>query len=159
MHVQFTRDIDAPADIAWQILGPEFAEISDWADFVRSSKAVTAGEVPDSMTIAADAPVAGRETRTKATLREFITSYDDTRRALTFEATGLPPIVKRGRNVQSVEATGPNSSRLIFDIDFDFRGPFEILGPLVRKRMSDSLVSVMDDLKAEAERRHIRATS
>lgn len=159
MHVQFTKDIDAPADITWQILGPEFAQISDWADFVKTSTAVPASEAPDTMTISANAPVAGRETRTKATLREFITTYDDTRRTLTFDAAGLPPIVKRGRNVQSVEATGPETSRLVFNIDFDFKGPFEVLGPIMRKRMGDSLVSVMDDLKAEAERRHKRTVA
>ena len=158
MHVQLTKDVDAPAEIAWQILGPEFATIAEWADFVRASKPVSTAEVPASVTVAANAPVPGRETTTKATLREFITSYDEEGRTLTFDADGLPAIVTRGRNVQSVTATGPETSRVTFDIDFDFRGPFAILGPIMRKRMGESLGSVMDDLKAEAERRHHAVT-
>ncbi len=159
MHVQFIKEINAPAEVAWQILGPEFASISDWAEFVKTSRAVATSEAPEAMVIATEAPVAGRETKTKATLREFITAYDEDRRSLTFDAAGLPPIVKRGRNVQSVEATGPQTSRLVFDINFDFRGPFVVLGPVMRKRMGKSLVSVMDDLKAEAEHRHHQASA
>lgn len=159
MHVRFTRDINAPAEVAWQILGPEFAQISEWASFVKTSRPITAAEAPSGMSIAYTAPVAGRETRTKATLQEFITAYDGDRRTLAFDAAGLPPIVTRGRNIQSVEATAGTTSRLVFDIEFNFKGPFEIFAPIVRKRMSVSLVSVMDDLKTEAERRHQHMTA
>lgn len=154
MHVQFSKDINAPADVTWQALGPEFARIDDWAGFVKTSRELTTADAPDSLSIAPSAPVAGRETKTKVTLREFITGYDDSQRTLTFDAAGLPPIVRRGRNVQSVQTTGPETSKLVFAIDFDFKSPFQIFGPIVRRRMSDSLVGVMDDLKTEAERRH-----
>lgn len=153
MHVHMERAINAPADVAWQILGAEFAEIDQWASFVKTSKPLGSSDVPASLTIAPGAPVPGRETKTKATLREFITAYDDERRTLTFDADGLPPIVRRGRNVQSVRPDGEDACTLVFDIDFDFVGPFKVLGPVMRRRMGDSLGGVMDDLKAEAERR------
>ena len=34
-------------------------------------------EVPDDLTVAASAPVPGRETTTKVTLREVLTAYSD----------------------------------------------------------------------------------
>ncbi len=154
MHVHMERSIAAPAAIAWQILGPEFAEIDTWASFVRTSQALQATDAPTGMTIAAGAPVAGRKTKTKATLSEFITAYSAEDMSLTFEAAGLPPIVKRGRDVQTVRSTGDTTSTLTFEIDFDFLGPFAILGPIMRRRIVKSIGSTMDDLATEAERRH-----
>lgn len=153
MHVHMERKINAPADVAWHYLGPEFAHIDEWATFVKTSTELPASAAPDGMTIAPDAPVAGRETTTKATLREFITAYSEEARSLTFDAAGLPPIVRHGRNVQTVRDDGDGTSTLVFDIDFEFRGPFKALGGIMRKRMGDSLGSVMDDLKTTAEAR------
>ncbi len=154
MHVHMERTINAPAEVVWQILGPEFAQISDWANFVKTSVPLTAADAPDDLVLAPAAPFVGRETKTKATLQEFIIAYDADAMTLTFDAVGLPPIVRLGRDVQTVHADGPESSRLTFEIDFDFVGPFAILGSVMRKRMAKSLGSVMDDLKTEAERRH-----
>ncbi len=154
MHVHLERSIAAPAAVAWKILGPEFAEIDTWASFVRTSEALQVADAPTGMTIAAGAPVAGRRTKTKATLSEFITAYSPEDMSLTFEAAGLPPIVKRASDVQTVRSTGDTTSTLTFEIDFDFLGPFAILGPVMRRRVEKSIGGTMDDLAAEAERRH-----
>ncbi len=151
MHVHMNKKIEAPPDVVWRWLGPQFANIDLWSSFVKTSTALTAGDAPAPMTIAPSAPVAGRETTTKATLQEFITAYSDEGRTLTFDAAGLPPIVRRGRNVQSVRDDGDGTSTLIFDIDFEFKGPFKILGPIMRKRMATSLGGVQDDLRAHVE--------
>ena len=151
MHVHMEKKINAPADDVWHWLGPEFANIDEWASFVKTSTKLSAADAPVGIALAPTAPVAGRETTTKATLREFITEYSDERRTLTFDAAGLPPIVRRGRNVQSVRDDGDGTSTLIFDIDFDFRGPFKVLGPIMRRRMGTSLGGVQEDLKVHAE--------
>ncbi|MEM7339770.1 MAG: SRPBCC family protein [Actinomycetota bacterium] len=143
------KTINAPADVVWRWLGPEFANIDTWSSFVKTSIPLTAHDAP--ATVAPAAPVAGRETTTKATLREFITAYSDAERRLTFDAAGLPPIVRRGRNVQSVRDNGDGTSTLVFEIDFDFRGPFKVLGPIMRRRMATSLGGVQDDLRSHAE--------
>lgn len=159
MHVHLEQKINAPADTVWAYLGPDFANIDRWASFVRTSIALTPHDAPAGMVIAPTAPVAGRETRTKATLREFITAYSDEQRTLTFDAAGLPPIVRRGRNVQSVRDDGDGTSTLIFEIDFDFRGPFKVLGPIMRRRMGESLGGVQEDLKTHAEQAALRAAT
>lgn len=152
MHVHMEKNIEAPADVVWKWLGPEFANIHTWSSFVKTSKGLTSREAPAGMKLAPTAPVAGRETTTKATLQEFITTYSDERRTLTFDAASLPPIVRHGRNVQSVRDNGDDTSTLIFDIDFEFKGPFKALDPIMRKRMAKSLGGVQDDLKTHAEK-------
>ncbi len=153
MHILMEKLINAPAEVAWHWIGPEFANIDAWSSFVKTSTELTADDAPDGIVIAPTAPVAGRETTTKAKLREFITAYSDERRTLTFDAAGLPPIVRRGRNVQTVRDNGDGTSTLVFEIDFDFRGPFKVLSLIMRKRMAASLGGVQDDLKARAEAR------
>lgn len=152
MHVYMEMDIEAPAAVVWKWLGPEFARIDVWSSFVKKSKELSPREAPKGMLLAPTAPVAGRETTTKATLQEFITAYSDDRRTLTFDAAGLPPIVRHGRNVQSVRDNGDDTSTLIFEIDFEFKGPFKALDPIMRKRMAKSLGGVQSDLKAHAEK-------
>ena len=151
MHVRLEKKINAPAALVWRWLGPEFANIDRWASFVKTSTELASADAPAGMVVAPSAPVAGRETTTKATLQEFITAYSDERQTLTFDAAGLPPIVHHGRNVQSVRDDGDGTSTLIFEIDFVFKGPFKMLGPLMRRRMASSLGGVQDDLKAHAE--------
>lgn len=153
MQFHIEKKIDAPAEVVWQALGPEFADIDEWATFVRSSTELAAGDAPPGVTIAPSAPVAGRETTTKATLREFITAYSDDERTLTFDGAGLPPVVRHARNVQSVHDHGDGTSTLVFDVDFEFKGPFKVLEPVMRRRMTATFGSVQEDLRVHAESR------
>jgi hypothetical protein len=150
MNIRLEQEIAAPAADVWMLLGTQFADIQDWSSFVKVSRPLTAQDAPADMSIAPTAPVAGRETTTKVTLREFITAYSDDKRSLTFEAAGLPPIVRHGRNVQSVRSEGGRST-LVFEIDFDFKGPFKVLDSIMRKRMTRSLGGVQKDLKDYVE--------
>lgn len=153
MRVHIEKKINAPADEVWQALGPEFADIDDWATFVRSSTALSVDDAPKGMTIATTAPVAGRETTTKATLREFITAYSESERSLTFDGAGLPPIVRHARNVQSVRDHGDGTSTIVFDVDFEFKGPFKVLDPVMRRRMEATFSGVQEDLRIHVESR------
>ena len=152
MNVHLEIPIAASADDVWQTLGREFAEIEDWSTVVRTSRAIAADEVPDGMTVAPEAPVPGRETTTRVTLVEVLTEYSDAGRRLTFEGVGLPPIVRRALNTNSVRATGDGSSVVVFDVQMDFRGPFGVLAPLMKRRMNKTFGDVQRDLKAHVER-------
>ncbi len=74
MHLRLEQSIAAPAQSVWQILGPRFAEISEWSTFVKTSRALDPQEVPASMSVPPEAPVPGRETVTKAKLVEVLTA-------------------------------------------------------------------------------------
>ncbi len=93
MDIHIETDINAPADDVWAVLGSRFAEIASWSSTVQSSRPLASEDVPPGFTVAAEAPVPGRETTTRAgTLREFLTEYSDSERVLTFRADGLPRV-------------------------------------------------------------------
>jgi len=151
MNVHLETPIAASADDVWQKLGREFAQIEDWSTVVRTSRAIGTDEVPEGLTVAPEAPVPGRETTTRVTLIEVLTEYSDADRRLTFEGVGLPPIVRRALNTNSVRATGSASSVVVFDVQMDFRGPFGVLAPLMKRRMRKTFGEVQRDLKAHVE--------
>lgn len=151
MHLKLETDIAAPADDVWRVLGIQFADIDNWSTFVKTSRTIEASEVPPSFTVAETAPVAGRETSTKATLIEVLTDYSNRDRSLTFHGVGVPKVVKRARNVQSVREVDANRSTVVFEVDFDFVGPLELLGPLVKRRMEKTFSEVQTDLKRYVE--------
>lgn len=151
MQLHLEQEINAPADAVWGVLGGEFADIASWASVVKASRPIDVGEVPASITVASTAPVPGRETTTKATLREILTAYSDEERSLTFEGAGLPKIVRLARNVQSVQETGPSTCKVVFDVQFDFAGPFGFLASPMKRRMTKTFGDVQTDLKLHVE--------
>lgn len=154
MHLRLEQRIAAPAQSVWQVLGTQFAEISEWSTFVKTSRALDPSEVPASMSVPPDAPVPGRETMTKVKVVEVITAYSDENRSLTFEGIGLPKIITQAQDVQSVEANGPDSSTVVFEIDFDFAGPFAVFSPIVKRRMAETFTDLLLDLKQHVESAH-----
>lgn len=158
MHLRLEQTIEAPADSVWEVLGTQFTDIADWASFVKTSRPVDRAEIPSTIAVAPTAPVPGRETMTKVKLIEVITAYSDDQRSLTFEAVGLPKIIRRAQDVQSVTATGEGSSTVTFEIDFDFVGPFAAFSPIVRRRMAKTFAGVLVDLKDHVESLNSRST-
>lgn len=153
MHLRLEQRIDAPASSVWQVLGPQFADIAEWSTFVKTSRALEPSEVPSSIDVPASAPVGGRETTTKAKLVEVLTAYSDEDHTLTFEGVGLPRIITRASDVQSVVAEGPDASTVVFEIDVDLAGPFAMFGPIVKRRMARTFADLQLDLK-----RHVEST-
>lgn len=149
-QVHLEQNIDAPADAVWNTLGTQFADIDSWASFVKSSRALADDEIPASVTVAPGAPVPGRETTTLATLKEVLVAYSDNDRSLKFTAIGLPPIVKVMQNTQTVHETA-TGSKVTFDIEMEFLGPFSILGKVMSRRMAKTFPGVLIDLKNHVE--------
>src|SRR5262249_4521204 len=83
--------IDAPADRVWEVIGPGFARIGEWASVIPASTAIPG---PGGPAGAAGAPVTGRVCATGVPLMPRVTetliAYDQARRTLTYQARGLP---------------------------------------------------------------------
>lgn len=118
--------VTAPAQAVWEIIGPGFDRIGDWATAVPSSTAVT-GSGP------AGAPVTGRVCATGIRLvpqvTETLLDYDDARRTLTYAASGMPGFVTTARNIWTVTPLDERRCRVTLDAQFDTRG---LLGTLAR---------------------------
>jgi hypothetical protein len=138
MHLRLEQKMHAHPDTVWRALGTEFADISNWSTFVETSRAIDQSEVPSPWIAAPTAPVPGRVTKTKATLTEVLTAYSAENRSLTFYAVGLPRIIRRARDIQTVTDDGDGTCSVSFD-------------PVVKRRMTKAFAGVLVDLERHAE--------
>ena len=159
MKLRLETPINAPADTVWKTLGTDFVDIDTWAGFVKTSRAMTASEVPASIEVPANAPVPGRETMTKVKVQEVITAYSDEERSLTFQGIGLPKVIRLVQDKQSVIPTSDTSCTAVFDVTMEFMPPFGFMGSFMKKRMSKQFSEILDDLKSHSESMHAESMS
>ncbi|TNE85056.1 MAG: SRPBCC family protein [Deltaproteobacteria bacterium] len=154
MHVHIETEIDAPAQVVWQVLAHEFGTIETWSSTVVSSRALTVDELPDDARVDPAAPVAARQTTSAfVTAREYFTAFDDAGMVFTFAALDLPFFLTRAMNTSRVEALDAGRSRVTFDVDMVLWGPFALGSGLMKARFTKAMRAVHADLKAESERR------
>jgi hypothetical protein len=124
--------IDAPAWQVWQVIGPGFARIGDWATAIPASAAVpvTAPAAPSAA--AASTPVMGRACSTGIglvpSITETLTSYDEQRRTLSYKAAGLPAFITTARSTWTVSQTGERTCRVTVTGHFQARGVLGMVG-------------------------------
>lgn len=107
LHTQL--HIDAPAEEVWQLIGPQFDRVGEWASAIPQSAAALE-ETPACPA----APVAGRSCESSIpgmpSVSELITHYDDDAMELTYLGTsGMPKFVARATNTWRVERDGPHA--------------------------------------------------
>jgi len=124
--------IDAPADQVWQVIGPGFARIGDWATSIPASAAIPAAAPACAAPTMAGAPAAGRACTTGIHLvpkiTETLIAYDEASRTLTYEARGLPGFITIARSIWTVTPAGERECRITVTAHFQTRG---VLGFLV----------------------------
>ena len=152
MQLHLEQEINAPAERVWAVLGQQFAEIERWSSTVETSRSLDASEVPAGVVADPAAPVLGRETVSAlVTAKEILVRYSDADAELTFAVAGLPKIIKHARNTQGVRALGGGRSVVTFDVDLEAWGPFKVLMPVMRRRMSKTFSKVLGDLRGYVE--------
>jgi YD repeat-containing protein len=136
---QFT--VSAPAQTVWEVIGPGFGRIGEWATAIPASAPIPAAPPPSGgpagpRTVAPgliDAPVTGRVCTTGLRMvpqvTETLVAYDDAGRTLTYHAAGLPTCVTTARNTWTVTPVDESHCRVTLDARFDTHG---LLGALVR---------------------------
>lgn len=152
--MKHTLDIDIAAgpDAVWHILAERYCEIADWTDAVQRSWPMTAADVPDGVTVAADAPVPGRWVVTPAgELSEVLTAYDPATRSFTFAGFGMPAIVTCAINRTTVCGTGDRRCRVTLDVEMRLWGPLRIFEPILKLRAGKAFGSLLTDLRRHAE--------
>jgi hypothetical protein len=154
--------IAVPADQVWNVIGPGFDRIGEWATAIPASTAVPTHRSepglpePPGVPPALDAPVAGRICQTGIRLvpriTETLTAYDDARRSLTYVASGMPGFVTQARNTWTVIALAPDRCLVRLQARFDTRGLLGLLGRwavLAQTRRTSRHLA--DDLRHYAE--------
>jgi hypothetical protein len=124
--------IDAPAGQVWQVLGPGFARIGDWAATIAASAAIPAPAPAAASPAAARAPVTGRTCSTGIRLvphiTETLTHYDEHSRTLTYQAAGLPAFLTTARSTWTVTPAGEATCRVTVTAHFQTHGVLGLLG-------------------------------
>lgn len=104
MKIQTSIVIDSPASQAWQVIGAEFAHVSDWVSEVENSS--LDGE-PDV------GKVRVCELKNHKTTSEVITQYDPQNMVVAYYAnSGLPNYIAKAENKWLVQALGKNKCRV-----------------------------------------------
>lgn len=152
MNLRLEQEINAPADKVWKILAHQFANIGDWASTVHTSRVIDASEVPADFNVAPTAPIPGRATTNElGELREILTEYSEANKELTFRVAGLPRIMRSAVDVQKVIPKSPNKCLVTFEIEMKARGPFRLLSPVLKSRLTGGLGDLLKELKLYAE--------
>ena len=152
MNLLIETEIDAPAERVWYLLAHKFANIASWSSTVSASRELDRNEIAPHFDIAPSAPVAGRETTSKAgTFQEIIVEYSEADRMLLFDTDGLPGIFTTGTDRQQVTELGPGRSKVSFDVTMEARFPVSLVVPLLKRRMRKTFSLVQDELRIASE--------
>lgn len=151
MRIAASIEIAARAEDVWEMIGPGFARVGEWATAVPHSV-----EVEHSRDdTAPDAPCAGRvcETTVKGfdKITETITAYDALRLTLTYRASGFPGFVRDATNTWLVEEVGPGRSRVSLEGRVVVAGVGHLLSPMLAWNMRRIGRESLDDLKHYVE--------
>jgi carbon monoxide dehydrogenase subunit G len=157
--------VAAPADAVWDVLGPRFERIGEWATAIPASTALSpaaetgtaeaATGLPAGQIIGG-APVAGRVCTTGVRLvprvTETLVAYDEANRTLTYEGSGMPAFVTAARNTWTVTALDEGNCRVTIRAQLVTRGLLGHLGRwaiLTQTRRTSRYLA--DDLRHYAE--------
>jgi hypothetical protein len=130
--------IDAPADLVWEVIGPGFARIGEWASVIPASApvpvpATTPGSGAGLPAAVAVPPVPGRVCTTGSRIlpqvTELLVAYDPAGRTLTYQASGMPAFVTLARNTWTVTPDGERACLVTLAAQFQARG---VMGLLAR---------------------------
>lgn len=152
MELKDSIEIEAPADKVWEVIGPGFARVGDWATPVPHSQE----NVHPASDAAAGAPCAARvcETTVKgfAAIDETITAYDAARRTLSYRVAGLPTFVKEMANTWRVDEVGPGRTHVSLQARMRVAGAGILMAPMLRWTMGKTARVTLEDLKHYVER-------
>jgi hypothetical protein len=149
MKVSASIDIDAPAEQVWEIIGPGFERVSDWASAIPESRATDAPG-PNG------AASTGRICTVAATgfdhLTEELTEYQPSAQRLTYRAAqGMPSFVTEARNTWQAEPRPGGGSTFTMQADMQVVGIARLMAPFLRLYLKRIGRRTSHDLKTYAE--------
>ncbi|MEM9464742.1 MAG: SRPBCC family protein [Actinomycetota bacterium] len=141
-QVTATARCAAPPAAVWAVLGDYF-RLASWASAIDHSSAMTATPA---------GPGAVRRVQVgTAVLLEEVTEWDPAA-TMAYEATGLPPVVRRFENRWTLtEDGGGTGVELVGTIEPGPRPPARAAAKVVARRIAQTNRSLVDDLVAAAE--------
>lgn len=142
--------IDVSAEQLWEMVGPGFIEVYKWSSNVDhatgSGKSEFEGAVCSDRSC--DLNVKGFNK-----ISEKLTKYDQANMKLAYIVNdGMPGFVEKAQNEWTVEALGPNRSKLTMQAEFGTKGLMGyLMNGMMKKQMNQTLDTVLGDAKVYAE--------
>jgi len=134
-----TAVLAAPLDDVWKVLA-DFGTISAWVNFVDHSSLLTDQTEGVGMT---------RRIQTgRTTVVETVTAWEPGV-TLSYEITGLPPVVKSVTNTWRLGASGDSTMAwIVTDVNTGSRPPQLLIAKGIAGRLAKSSVEMLDGLNA-----------
>ncbi|MCA9890338.1 MAG: SRPBCC family protein, partial [Anaerolineae bacterium] len=140
--------VNASADAVWKVLAHEFGSVGEWASGVAHSVANHALAIPEGAT------VGGRVCQVPGfgELNESFTAYDEQGKTYTFEAKGLPFIVRAAHNTWRVQPLGNDKCRVSFAAEMQLMPVVGLLAAVpMRVQLGTLLKNAVEELKYYVE--------
>ena len=136
LDIKQSTEVNASASKAWEIIGPNFVNISDWGRGISKS-----WKNDSAQQNFADAPAGGRycDVSGFGKFDERIIHFDSGNHEISWSATGekLPGFVSDLQNALSVQTIDENSCRITSNITANLGGiQGFFLGPIMKKNFS-----------------------
>ncbi len=156
IQIHLEEEIDASANKVWTVLAHQFAEVGEWSPNIETSRVLSLDEIPNGFTVAPSAPVPGRITISPfgGDITEVLIKYSEDDKMFQFRVHGLPPMIAHSKNTTHVTELDNGNSLVTMDIKMIFVRPFNVLGPLMQKRLQTSAfgpAGIIKDLKPYLE--------
>lgn len=149
MQIKQQVTINASADKVWDILGPQYGQVSDWISAVHVSKERKSVGAPRH------APVSGRVCETDlGPFKETVTRYDAGNRSLAYTAQGdkMPFFVKQMSNAWQITPLDDHNAKVEMCLEVSILPVFNlVMGPMMRMQMGGILKNAVEELKYYAE--------
>lgn len=149
MELTRIATVAAPQATCWEILGPNYAKVGDWASSVYLS------EPRPGPPKVAGAPLLGRVRQTSlGPITETLLAYDPDRGHLAYSAAGekTPGLLRALRNAWTLRALGPNETEVRMALTADIAFPFNVLmGWMMRRQFRRVLGEAMEEFQHFAE--------
>ena len=149
MELQAELIINAPARVAWTVLGQGFGKICEWAAPIVASS--LEGELgPGAVRICHTArfgPVAG------GVIKERLLAFDADSMSFTYESiAGMPKFIERATNKWSIHAVDEGRCIVRTHAFVRLRGPMVLLSFLLRRSFHAGGARVLEELRHRIER-------
>lgn len=151
IDIKESIEINAPADKAWETIGPNFLNISDWGRGIKRSWNNDAVQATFE-----GAPAGGRfcDLGKMGIAEEHILHYDETKREITWSAKSdkIPGFIQHLQNALKVEVLDENTCMVTTNITADATGiGGKMMGGMIKKNFSKLLQGFVVDWKNYSE--------
>lgn len=151
MLIKKSIEINTSASAAWEVLGEQFANVSEWADSIVKSSLdglLDRGAVR-TCHIKAVGPVAAGE------IKEELTHFDRDSRSLTYLVlSGTPKMMGPIENAWTIEDMGNNYCRVTSRLTFSMKWWALPLSPLMFIPLGKAVRDFLGQLKKRVESAH-----